>query len=341
MKSRIAQTLLGIIIASIFLYLAFRDANISLLWSSLSSVNYLIISLLIPITIISHWVRALRWKYLLEPVKSIRGTRTLFSAVMIGYLINNFVPRLGEIARSYSVSKLEGVSKSAAFGSVVIERIIDLVTYAFMLSTVLFFYPRALDPFISNGESAGPFLFIWSLALLALLILFFLFSRALFGRLKMLLPLIPEKLRHHVERVIASFLSGMGFVSSRERFGLIIFHSMLIWFLYAVGVYVPFFAFPDLLPLQLDFGAAVVLLTVSSFSFLLPSPGAFGTYHTFVSVALIQIFLADQATALSYAIVTHSAGLLITVAVGLYALFRSHLHVKEITSAETGTTGER
>jgi uncharacterized membrane protein YbhN (UPF0104 family) len=119
----------------------------------------------------------------------------------------------------------------------------------------------------------------------------------------------------------------------RSQFGIILLQSFLIWGLYALGMYVPFFAFSDLIRPDLDFGAAVVLLVISSISWILPAPGAMGTYHSFLTVAMMGIYGISATTALSYAIVTHEVGYLVVMVIGGYYYFRDHFQVSELSHA--------
>jgi uncharacterized membrane protein YbhN (UPF0104 family) len=119
----------------------------------------------------------------------------------------------------------------------------------------------------------------------------------------------------------------------REKFVIILFQSFIIWGLNALLLYVPFFAFEQLKKPELDFGASVVLLVISSVAWILPAPGAMGTYHSFLTVAMVKLYSVDMTTALSYAIVTHEVGYIVVMVIGVYFYFRDHLRVSELTSA--------
>jgi hypothetical protein len=113
---------------------------------------------------------------------------------------------------------------------------------------------------------------------------------------------------------------------------MIIILSLLIYFFYALSLYVPFYAFSALAGHNLDFGASVVLLTISTIAFALPAPGALGTYHTFLTVALVQLYGVDKTTALSFSIITHEAGYIITTVVGLYYFIKDHIRVSDVVN---------
>jgi uncharacterized membrane protein YbhN (UPF0104 family) len=115
----------------------------------------------------------------------------------------------------------------------------------------------------------------------------------------------------------------------------ILFQSFLIWGLNALIMFVPFFAFTSLMESGMNFGASVVLLVISSIAWILPAPGAMGTYHWFLQVAMIKLYGIDETTALSYAIVTHEVGYLVVMIFGVYYYFRDHLHVSDLANASS------
>jgi uncharacterized protein (TIRG00374 family) len=324
------RSIFGILLAAVFLYLAFRGTDFDQLWSSLENVRYEWILLLVPIGLLSHFLRAVRWKYLLEPVKRPTSVHNLFSAVMIGYMINNVLPRVGELVRAYVAGKMEGMPKSSTLGTVVIERIIDLATFSFLLCVVLFVYPQTLSAFVEDVSSVRLLFLGGSVVTLLLFVLLFLKSESFFRTLRFVRYVVPGKLKGKVDSLIDSFLSGMQVSKLRPRFLHIALYSLLIWGLYGLALYVPFFAFAPMRELGLDFGAAMVMLTFSAVAFVLPAPGAFGTFHSFLSVALVRIYGVDSVTALSYSIVTHETAYVVIMVVGVVYFLKDHIKVSDI-----------
>ncbi len=324
------QTSLGFLLAGLFVYLAFRGVSFRDLWASLQDVDYVWVALLIPIVVVSHWLRAIRWAYLLSPLKKDIPYRNLFSAVMIGFMVNNVLTRVGEVTRAIAVGRSENISKSSAFGTVVVERIIDMVTFSFILCMVLILYPRSLDPFFNNIDAIRPFFLAGSVLFLAAFVFLFFKGESLFRLLTILKRLVPRRFESKYQGLVDSFLSGFGVVGMRNKYAMIVVLSLFIYFFYALSLYVPFFAFRSPELHNLDFGAAVVLLAISTIAFAFPAPGALGTYHTFLTVALVGLYGVDKVTALSFSIITHEAGYIITTVVGLYYFFKDHLRVSEV-----------
>ncbi|HAL55680.1 MAG TPA: hypothetical protein DCP63_04180 [Bacteroidetes bacterium] len=334
---KLFRTLLSFIIAGVFLYLAFRGTNFSDIWKSLQRVDYLLVLLMFPVGITSHWIRAVRWRYLLAPIKEKTSTRNLFSAVMIGYLFNNILPRVGEVVRAYAIGRSESVSKTSALGTVVVERILDMVTFSLVLCSVVVLSPKVLLPFTDNVDAVRPFFLVGSLASLIFFILLFLKGDVVFKLVGFVKPIVPRRFRDPFDRLVQSFLDGFAVAKMRQTFLPIIGLSLLIWSLYASALYFALLAFHDLAHLGLGIDAAIVLLTASSIAYILPAPGAMGTYHSFLTLALVQLYGADSATALSYSIVTHEVGYFMTTGIGLYYFIKDQFRISE-AGIDVGTT---
>ena len=326
----VVRFLLSLLVAAVFLYVAFRGTSFSDLWRSLQQVHYIWIILLVPIGLVSHYVRAFRWKYLLGHLKQDISTSNLFSAVMIGYMVNNVLPRVGELVRPYVAGKLEGISKSTAFGTVVVERIIDMMTFFFLLCVVLFLYPESLTALWSDAPTLRPLFLAGSVGSFLLLVLIFFKSESIFRLVRYLKPIIPGRYRDKLDSIIESFLSGFRIVSTRKKLPLVILLSVAIWFLYGLGIYVPFCAFDSIAALNLGFGESMILLTVVSIAFVLPAPGAFGTYHSFLKFSLMKLYGVDDLTALSYSVVTHEVNYIVIMIAGVFYFLKDHLKVSEV-----------
>jgi len=326
------RSLLSFLLAGIFLYIAFRGTDFNELIGSLSDLRVGWILLMIPVGLSSHYVRALRWKYMLGHVKETWSVRNLFAAVMIGYMVNNALPRVGEIVRPYVAGRLEGISKSTALGSVVAERIIDTMALVALVCLILFLSPGTLSAFVEDAENLRPLFLAGSVISLLLMTLLFLKSESVVRSAKILLLLVPAGKRGRVQGIFDSFVSGFRVSAMREEFWRIGSLSALMWALYALGLYLPFLAYPGFDAAGLDGRAAVVLLAVSSAAFVLPAPGAFGTYHSFLKYALVRLYGIDEVTALSYTIVTHELNVLTTTVVGAWFFLRDHLRVSDVAA---------
>jgi glycosyltransferase 2 family protein len=312
------------------MYLAFRGKDMGQLWASISAVPLSWFVILSIGGMASHLARAWRWQYLLSPIKPNVTLRNSFSAVMIGILVNNVLPRVGEVVRPVAIGRLEKISRSAAFGTVVLERIIDMITFVLILLVVLFFYASSfmkLFPSLANIE----WLFLaGSGGMLILCTIVFLNAEFVFSFLRRIISFMPKAVRAKIENIIESFLTGFGASKQRGNYIMIAVSSLAVWVAYIVLMYLPFYAFNMVGLYHLDFSSATILMVVSGFAYLLPTPSGFGSYHLFTTVALSTLFGVDTVTASSYALYTHSLGFISTNIVGLYYLLKDKIHVAEI-----------
>ncbi|HTY10358.1 MAG TPA: lysylphosphatidylglycerol synthase transmembrane domain-containing protein [Bacteroidota bacterium] len=324
--------IVSFVIMALFMYLAFRGQDLNALWASLTQVRFIWIVYLVVGGILSHVVRAWRWQYLLNPIKKNVTLRNCFSAVMIGYMINNFLPRVGEVVRPYTLGKLENISKTAAFGTVIIERIIDIITFYSILLAVMFIYSDSFAQLFPSFASIEPIFLAGAVFGLVFFIFLFFKAELIFSFLKKGLVFLPQKIRTTIDRTFDSFISGFAVAKQPGDFAMIIVTSYIIQGLYLLLMYIPFFAYDGIVSHSLDFGSAAILLVVSTVAFAVPTPSGFGTYHSFTSFTLTQLYHVDSVTALSYSVLTHEVGVLLTLVIGLYYFFRDHIRVTEIVA---------
>lgn len=274
-------------IAALLLWYVYKDFSFEALKIQLKYINYSWISLSIFIALTSHYLRAYRWNILLEPLGYNLKTSRTFVAVMVGYFANNLVPRLGEVTRCGILKKNDGVSMTSAFGSVVAERVLDLIILMTLASIIFVIEFDKLNKFvidnfkdkIPNSESIyglafAAFVIILVLAL-ASLILFKLF-RNKFHRSPMYL-----KVRRFTKELLNGFLS-IKKIKKQVAFWL---STIGIWLLYYMMLIVVFYAFPPTVNLSLI--AGFTLLIMSGLGMSAPVQGGIGVFHILVSSVLV------------------------------------------------------
>ncbi len=339
MKSIIKNTLsmmFSVALAAFFLYFAFRGKDTTVIWHSLIDVHWIWFVVLFVGSALSHLLRAWRWKYLLHPIKENVSLRNAFSVTMIGYLFNNLVPRLGEFVRPYAMKKLEGISKSATMGTIILERVLDIVTFALVVLTVLAIYAKPFAVWFPAMAQVEWLFFIGAVVMLIIFVLIFLKADVLFRFLKKFLFLFPQNLRVQMDKIFDSFLSGFRAANNTGNYLMIAITSVLIWISYIVLLYIPFFIYDFPTRNGLNFGSAAVLQVASGLAFALPTPSGIGSYHSFTSFVLTQLFSVDAIQALSFAVYTHAVGFLTTTLIGLYYFFVDKIHVGDAMSKNEG-----
>lgn len=332
----ILQTVFSIVLAVLFLYLAFRGKDPVEIWDSIIDVDWTWFVVLFVGSVISHIIRAWRWKYLLYPIKKDVSLRNAFSVTMIGYLINSVIPRLGEFVRPYAMNKLEGVSKSATMGTIVLERILDIVSFVMIVLTVLAIYAEPFTVWFPAMAKFEWLLFVGALVMMIVFIMIFLKSDVVFSFVRNLTFLLPKKIQSQADHIFESFLSGFQAARHTGNFAMIALTSILIWLSYIILLYVPFFIYHFTTVYHLNFGSAAVLQVASGLAFALPTPSGIGSYHAFTSFTLTQMFNVDAEQALSYAFYTHIVGFLTTTILGLYYFFVDKIHVADVLKTSGG-----
>lgn len=317
-----------------FLYFAFRGTDFAHLWTILSQANYFWALAMVPPLFISHAFRAWRWKYLLQPIKRDLKFRNLFSAMMAGYMLNNILPRAGEIARPLAIGKLENVSRSAALGTVIMERIFDILSFMVVVALIPVVYSGPLTQVFPWLEETGIWITVVTLAVLAFCTFLMIRRDIVIRILQFFTRRLSPKKAQLVEHIAHSFLDGFLFLKEWKNYFMIGMLSILVWVFYIVMMYFPFFAFGLAETYSLDIGSALVVQAISSIGFILPTPGATGSYHYFVIQTMTKLYHVNEELARSYATVTHIIGYTATMIVGIFFFVRDKLHIAEFAKQQ-------
>jgi uncharacterized protein (TIRG00374 family) len=323
----------------LFLYLAFRGTDFSKMLDAFSEANYFWALAMFPVLLLSHVVRAWRWRYLLDPVKPKTRLRNLFSALVIGYMMNNVLPRAGEFVRPYAIGKLEGMSRSAAFGTVLMERILDIVSFMTLIALIPLVYSGPVTDALPWLEETGIWISIVTLAILGFFVFLMMRRDVVMKILMFFTQRLSERRAALVERMTHSFLDGFLFLKDPKNYFIIAFLTIVVWGLYVVMMYLPFRAFGLHEAYNLDLATAMVVQAISSIGIVVPTPGATGPYHYFTIQTLTKLYGVDDDLARSYAIVTHAMGFVGVTLVGVYYFLRDQLHMSEIIVEELPKEG--
>ena len=285
-------------------------------WNDIKVANYYWLIVALVLAIISHIFRALRWNLLINSLDYKTKLSTTFYAVMIGYLANTAVPRMGEFARCGVLSKKEKIPFNALFGTVISERIFDLVTLIVIIFLVLIFQFKSLGGFLS--QTFGPFfqsltsniptlIMYTSIGLVVVLVIYFAL-KALKERIKKL-PLY-NKIRGFYD----GLMDGVKTIMKLKEKWLFLFYTFLIWLFYALMVYFPVYMLPE--TSGLTFADALTILAIGSLGIVAPVPGGIGAYHFIVKAVLVEIFNIGGNAAGSFAAITHAGQTLLSLVVG-------------------------
>jgi uncharacterized protein (TIRG00374 family) len=323
---------IGIVISAGILYLAFHRIDFRQLLHNLQGANYLYLIPILAVLFLSMALRALRWGYLLRPIKKIRF-HSLFEGMIIGFMANNVLPvRMGDILRAYIIGRSERIKKSASLGTVVVERLFDGFTVLALLVVVLVFIqlPPGSMAF-KRGLQMGGYITM-AICGFAFVILFIIKTQTRWF-LKIALfftrPFSSRVAKNGISS-IKSFKEGLVAVDSTETVVIALLYSIVIWAVFAYSIYLMGFAFG----LKLSISAAVMVLLAICLAMMIPStPGFIGPYHASVAYALV-LYNIPLEKALSLSLVFHATNYIPITLAGFLYLWRHQLSLKKIREEE-------
>lgn len=332
-RKKAIYVVIGVAISGALIWMLLRNIEMAKLATVLSDVNYfwLIPNLLLVVGAI--YQRAIRWKFMLKPIKQVRYSN-LLAATSIGFMANNVLPlRLGEFVRAYSLTAQDSdISKTTSLATIFVERIVfDLIALLLILGGIIFLSDLTINPVVIYGA--------YTAIAIALVGVLFMLALALrpkgAGRIIVrYLFFLPAPIKERIQDMVFRFSSGLEFIKSGSDLTMVSFHTLLIWFGMGLSNYFVFLAFDFGLPLTASF----FLLVVVSIGILIPSsPGFVGVYHTFTVLALkaYDIPLEDS---ISFAIVLHAAQYIPITVMGFYFLKKEHLSLRRLEAEATGAT---
>lgn len=273
----------------------FTDEQREQFYAGLRNADYFWFVIALLIGLGAHLLRAIRWQMLLTPLGHKIGLGTRLYAVMMGYLANYAFLRLGEVVRPGVLKTSDDVPMSESIGTVVVERVVDMLCLGVIFILVLLFQFAALEGLF--------FEYVWNPAIVK-------FSGIVGSPVKLtiliavVLALVGGFffLRHRVKGKAKAFFIGLkdGVLSIRKVKNPVLFvvQSLLIWLGYYLALYVVFFCFPETSSLTLNSALMLVLFGTFGVAF---TPGGIGAYQIIITAILIDIAPDSEPAAASFA----------------------------------------
>ncbi len=296
---------------TIFQYLLFLGLGIFLAWWSLKDIDaekksqiktalnharYWLIIPVFAILITSHLVRAVRWKLLINSLGYHPKTQNTFFAVMVGYLTNQAVPRLGEILKCTLLARYEKVPADKLIGTIILERIIDAITLLTIFAITLAIQPGLYTDLInaffhsprdpSRKKIPG---YIIGAIVIAIIILFIL-----------LWMIIKKRSFSDVialfKRIGRSVWQGISAVQHLQKRGLFLLYTVALWSLYLLAGYIGFFALQE--TQQYGVKQAFAVLSAGSIG-MIATPGGIGAYALLLKKTM-ELYGLQEGVALAF-----------------------------------------
>jgi uncharacterized protein (TIRG00374 family) len=323
-------------LGALLLYFAFRGIALDELGNTLREANFAWIGLSLFFAFISFLSRARRWVLLIEPLGFKPSFKNTYHSLMVGYLSNFALPRLGEVTRCVTLGKREKIPVDSLIGTVIIERVIDLVMlllimvfllFSWMEKFGLFFDEQVFTPLSQKmTEIFGGMLLFWfavigSMALAILLL--FLFRKQLN--------------RFGIVRKIGGFLKGIlvgvKSIYKMKRKWEFLLHSLLIWMLYILMTWVVVFSLKETSSLKLVDG--IFLLVIGGLGMAAPVTAGFGAFHWITSRGLVFVYDLTLEQGGAYAILAHESNSILTILLGAISYTLLMISRKKRSSQKT------
>ena len=299
-RNKLLQLLLALIVLVGVSWFLLHSIDLEVTANIISNVSLLPLFIAVPMVILSHVVRAIRWRRLLTHTKEQIGLGTSFIAVMIGYAANTIIPRSGELLRPLVVSRRSSLSYTALLSSVVLERVIDVISLLVALAILAVLRADVLQralPSLTPGSIALSLGLPLALLAFGIWAIAFTHYGSVFAN-RFVRP-FSTKAAAMVERIINEVKIGTATLRSGKGWLSIILETIAIWFLYALPIWLVLNALPWVIT-PYSFGDAWILLVIIAVGVTIaPTPGALGVYQAFAQIALVRLYgtTADQAMA--------------------------------------------
>lgn len=322
---------LGIGIAALSIWYVARGIPVENVVEAMKQANLVLLFVAsVPCYIASTWVRALRWRHLTNPVVEIDRV-PLFHAQAIGFLVNNILPlRVGEFVRSWYLARKQGVSATSILGTVVIERVIDVVSVLLIAAASLTWAGRGGDSLLARGT-----LLLLPAACVPVMGLFALraFPEQVITIARFVTRPFPERIGETLARLLGRFADGLHSLSFGSHLAWILVHTVVIWLLLST---IPMLA--GLYAFGLELGTPMETLMVSwivlaavGVAVAIPStPGFFGTYQLAFN-SVLERFGVTPAEALALGLLVWFVFWSTLVLLGLYVLRSERTSLGELT----------
>ncbi len=315
----------GIIVSIVFLTLAVRKVDWAKTLSTLGSADLRLIAFGTALLIGTFIVMSFRWRLLLSKSAKV-SLKDTFSFIMIGYLANTVLPlRLGDLARAVLLGRRQGISGSLVFGSIMLERVLDVLTILLLMFGLAFVVP--IPQLIRTSLFILSFL---AVALFGILLAMSVHEKSLPNLREIAPAFLPGRLVELFVNVAVRFAGGLRTLQSIKQLGQAFALTCLAWFLTGLATVVWLKAFH----LGTPFVAGFFVLAAVNLGAAIPSsPAAIGVYDYLAMLAL-SVWVTNKSTTLAYAIGTHGLNILINAFGGALCLGLQGIPLRATFSAD-------
>ena len=324
MRPRVRTTVVLLLTIGLLAFF-FRGVNLAEVWERTREADGRLLVAGIFVTLMTYGLRAFRWQYLLAPIGPTRF-RVAFETTVIGFAASFLLPaRAGEVLRPYLLARRERLPPTAAFATIIVERLLDLVTVLLLFGVfVLSVAPGSLsgDPAVYARVEAGGLLAAG--ASMAALAVFFVLAghpEKLGVWALRIERVLPGRLARVVAGLVESFAEGLAIMRRPAQLLGALALSVPLWLSIALGIWVTSRAF------HMTFGymGSFLVMTLLVVGVAVPTPGQVGGFHAAYKIAVMTFFGVPETTAVGAAIVLHAISFVPVTVLGLVFMAREGL----------------
>ncbi len=312
MKKNITQTILGVLIGGLFLFLTLKNKPLDEIIESISSANLFWVMMSGVSLVAVFLLRAMRWRVLTQNIGYNPKKRHIIYSLIMGYFVNSFTPKLGEIMRCTTLKNKSDVPVANSLGTVVSERVYDILIMFAGLIIIFFLEVKRLGHIFSGMAESISGMFTTNLFLSLGIIVVLAVGGYLFFRY-----LLKKGMFNRITGFVNDMLKTIRATFRIKQYNLFILFTVLIW----VALVLMNYCFLKSLPETESHGLyfATVVLFVGSIGWALPSPGGIGTTHFFI----LQLFLAfslTESAGIAFGVISNGLTFVYTLIFGILAV---------------------
>ena len=337
MRPRV-RTVLILLLTFGLLAFFLRNADMSAVWSETRRARPGMLIGALAATLSTYILRAFRWQYLLAPIGATRFGNALRTTV-IGFAATFLLPaRAGEVIRPYLLARREGLPATAAFATIILERLLDLATVLLLFGFFVFTVPPGV---LSGDASQLGHVKFWGgvAAVAAVASLGLMFALAghpeRLGRLAARVErVLPARAARIVAQFVETFAQGLAVMRQPTRLAIALLQSVPIWLSIAAGIWLTSRAFSITFP----YSGSFLVMTLLVVGVAVPTPGQIGGFHAAYQIAVQTFFNAPDDRAVGAAIVLHAVSFVPVTLLGVIYMAREGMtfqNAQELASSGT------
>lgn len=326
MFRKVLRSLVILAVTLALVWLAFSNIEFDTLLDDLKQANYFWVIISVIIGYLAFVSRGMRWVLVVDSMGYKASAWNAIHAVTLGYFANMFVPRAGEIARCTSLSKTDDIPVDKLLGTVIAERVVDMIfLLTFILAAIILQFDNFMT-FLADVEAArqtedgstsmlSKFIYILGGGFVVAIVLLFIFRKRI----------IASRLFSKIKAFVVGMKVGVTAIFTMKRKGAFVLHSLFIWTVYYLIIYLNFFALSQ--TTALGFADGVFMTVAGGLGMLVPAQGGIGSYHLAVTYAMLVLGKAyampeilSYQTGLTYATLIHTSQALMILISGAVAL---------------------